>query len=638
MIATSNTMIAKIFAALAVAGLVASSVIAFAPVAGAQTTTTTTTSASVSFSRDLTIGSTGADVTALQNWLISKSFAIAAGATGYFGAQTQAALAKYQAANGISPAAGYFGPITRAKVNAGGSTSGGGTGTGTGTGSSNGGLSGGEANLTDFDLRAEDSEGNEGEEGVELVSAEFDVEDGDVRVERVEFTASSTKAGIENKPWQFFDTLYIMADGKEIGEVDASDRDEWDETTDNVYEIVFTGLDYVVDEGDMASLTLVADVAGNIDAADLSQKFNLKVLKEGIRAVDSEGIQQYTGSNTDGVDVGFGAEENGKLSIRESSEDPEAATLKVEASESSDEYTVFAFDIRNTEDVDTLITKLTIDTTITGSTSTDKVIRTATLVVDGDEHDGDIEAANDGNIVFKDIDVVIGSDETLEFELMVKFTAQSGNYLAGDTIAFDVDPATDIVAEGEASGNSVKSADITGGADSETHTLALTGFMVEAVSASTDNGAGNNATTPANSTGTFTIKFDVTADQDAPTFIDNIAANASTTASTTAGASYNIFRNGAAATAGFTSENSVLTSTADMSGGAFRVNAGATETFTLTVTIDPTQSGLYAIELDAVNYATTAARAISGDAAQNDTFNVDANNAKFETAPLNIAN
>ena len=38
-------------------------------------------------------------------------------AYGYFGAITQSALAKMQAAEGISPASGYFGPITKAKVN-----------------------------------------------------------------------------------------------------------------------------------------------------------------------------------------------------------------------------------------------------------------------------------------------------------------------------------------------------------------------------------------------------------------------------------------------------------------------------------------------------------------------------------------
>jgi len=75
-----------------------------------------TVSGSASFSHNLTIGSTGAEVTALQNWLLAKGYSISAGATGHFGSLTRAALAKFQAANGITPASGYFGPKTRAAI------------------------------------------------------------------------------------------------------------------------------------------------------------------------------------------------------------------------------------------------------------------------------------------------------------------------------------------------------------------------------------------------------------------------------------------------------------------------------------------------------------------------------------------
>lgn len=75
---------------------------------------TPSTPSSCSFTRDLTLGATGADVTSLQQTLISKGYAIAAGATGYFGAQTQAAVIAWQKAAGITPAAGYFGPKSRA--------------------------------------------------------------------------------------------------------------------------------------------------------------------------------------------------------------------------------------------------------------------------------------------------------------------------------------------------------------------------------------------------------------------------------------------------------------------------------------------------------------------------------------------
>jgi hypothetical protein len=70
--------------------------------------------------RDLTIGSRGTDVATLQSFLVSKGYlTMPLGTTpGYFGNLTKMALARYQASMGIQPAAGYFGPVTRARVNA----------------------------------------------------------------------------------------------------------------------------------------------------------------------------------------------------------------------------------------------------------------------------------------------------------------------------------------------------------------------------------------------------------------------------------------------------------------------------------------------------------------------------------------
>ena len=75
------------------------------------------------YARDLTAGSNGVDVKSLQMYLNTKGFDVAmtgAGSKGMetetFGPATQAALAKFQAAKGISPASGFFGPKTRAYV------------------------------------------------------------------------------------------------------------------------------------------------------------------------------------------------------------------------------------------------------------------------------------------------------------------------------------------------------------------------------------------------------------------------------------------------------------------------------------------------------------------------------------------
>jgi len=83
-----------------------------APVATqpAVTTAQPVVTTTATFTRDLMVGSTGADVIALQNAIgISP-------ATGYFGSLTKAALKTYQTAHGIS-ATGQVGPITRASLN-----------------------------------------------------------------------------------------------------------------------------------------------------------------------------------------------------------------------------------------------------------------------------------------------------------------------------------------------------------------------------------------------------------------------------------------------------------------------------------------------------------------------------------------
>lgn len=74
------------------------------------------------FPKDLTINSSGPEVAALQAWLISNGYDIPAITSGrqpkgFFGYQSAQAVTRYQAKVGVF-STGYFGPITRAKINA----------------------------------------------------------------------------------------------------------------------------------------------------------------------------------------------------------------------------------------------------------------------------------------------------------------------------------------------------------------------------------------------------------------------------------------------------------------------------------------------------------------------------------------
>lgn len=68
---------------------------------------------STQFNRDLELKSEGEDVRKLQQHLINAGYSIPDGPTNFFGSQTQSALIQFQIDNNISPAIGYFGPITR---------------------------------------------------------------------------------------------------------------------------------------------------------------------------------------------------------------------------------------------------------------------------------------------------------------------------------------------------------------------------------------------------------------------------------------------------------------------------------------------------------------------------------------------
>jgi len=107
---------------------------------GTVSTGSSTVPASLLSSSDLTVGSKGAVVKDLQRFLNGAGYVVSASGAGsvgmeseYFGNATKAALAKFQAAQGISPAAGYFGAKTRAKLQSMSVAVGGTTPVGTGT-------------------------------------------------------------------------------------------------------------------------------------------------------------------------------------------------------------------------------------------------------------------------------------------------------------------------------------------------------------------------------------------------------------------------------------------------------------------------------------------------------------------------
>ena len=98
--------------------------IAAHPLSTASQPSAPSAAAALKLKRDLHLGVSGEDVRLLQRILNSNGHAVSPSGPGsmgdetiYFGPATKTAVIRLQAARGISPAAGYVGPITRAYLN-----------------------------------------------------------------------------------------------------------------------------------------------------------------------------------------------------------------------------------------------------------------------------------------------------------------------------------------------------------------------------------------------------------------------------------------------------------------------------------------------------------------------------------------
>jgi len=568
------------------------------------TSATTVSTPAVTFTRDLSIGASGADVTALQNWLMSKGYAIPAGATGYYGAQTAAAVKMYQSAKNL-PSTGYFGPLTRGAIAAENPTTTTTTTTTTGgttTTTSTSGLSGGEASLEDF--KGQDGDDDEVEEGATAQVAEFsfDVEDGDVEIDRVDLTFTTAATGSEeDEPWNTFDTITLMVNGEEVASEDVSDEDDWMEN-DSPFEFRFTGLNTVVKEGDEAVITVEVEAQSSVDSASTDIPWTVYIQTNGVRAMDAEGIDQYTGDST-GESVTFNVVEEGQddeLNVKRSSENPDATTLKVEASGTSDWFTVFAFDLEADEDGgDIEIDQLPVDFTVSSGEVVENMINDVKIKIDGEEFDdfdwngeGDTFASSTFDI---DKDFTIPAGETVTVEVMVEFNSPtSGGYDAGDQVTASVVGAN---VTGEGADDVVGDGNVTG----DTHTLQTSGINVENNDKDDYVAEEHDVDGSDNDYAEFEITVDVTAfEQDVyiPT--------------TSAAFTYQIENAaGTATSTGFTN-SATVESDADTSGAYFVIDEGSTESFTFRVTTNPPaygESSDYRMQLLTIEFNDTASAA-----------------------------
>jgi hypothetical protein len=499
---------AKIALSLAV---VVMFVAAFAVTADAQTFT---------FTRDLTVGSQGADVSALQATLISQGHLQIAAPTGYFGELTRAAVARWQAAVGITPAAGYFGPVSRARIAAMGGTTGGTTTTpgcpagamfnfmtgapctgttGTTTGNNNGGITtnGQEGSIDDFDILGNPSgeDVDEGQEDVEIMGFEFTAEDSDLEVDRLDVLFQADPAGDESdEPWDYMDSVSLWRDGEMVAEEDAGSEDDWSDSSEDLgsgedtYRMRFANIGEIVEEGEEVEFIIAVTAKDNLDDDDTPVDFLVAIDDDGLRAVDGAGIDQYEGDASDEVELTFDEGDEGEIDLSSDDDDNEDRIVSVEENADTNDVEILRFMIES-DSSDNMLEEFAVRLATTtdadsATTSLVDVIKSLRVTIDGEEvGDERIPSNASGTVTveFDDIDdeeVEIAEDEEVEVIVYADINEQEDNFTEGYQFTASVVGA-DLVFEDAQGDNQSPDDTITGG-DIELRTESITVELVSA--------------------------------------------------------------------------------------------------------------------------------------------------------------
>lgn len=449
-----------------------------AQLAALQGGSTTSNTTGYNFTQNLTVGSTGADVTSLQQFLVGGGYLnMPAGVSyGYFGPLTRSAVAAWQAANGISPAVGYFGPISRAKANTMGGVVTPGTPSTPGAGITTPGVEGtitATLNPTPVSgVKVYEGDNRKGALGIKL-----EAKTSDMRVERVKVQLPSTT--FYNR---VASRIYIMDGSTVLGSADLNSSTVVREGSN--YFITVAGMNYVVPKDASRVLTVAFDFNSSIDNT-YRTSYNIVIPAEGVRAMDGAGINQFSPSSgttlTRSISVESELATSATLQLSLNVNSPVAKEVVASAGSDNDELDgleLLRFDLRAEKD-DVKVEDLTVSLTRGENTST--ATSTTLYLYDGSSLIGsatvDGTSATAMSATFTNIDYVVPRDTTKT--LTVKTDIRTAG-TAATTFVASVTSGSGVIAENTLGDNVAE----TGSATGETMTVRKIGIEVTLVSKS----------------------------------------------------------------------------------------------------------------------------------------------------------
>lgn len=586
-----------------------------------------------SFTTDLTIGSTGADVTALQSFLESKGYFTYAGAKGYFGAITQAAVAAWQSANGVAPAAGYFGAISRAKYN----TMCGGTSMSDDDDDDGSFFTGDdEGSLENIDQLSKysDEEVGEDEEDVVVLGLEAEADGADQMVERVTVVVDTPSDVAEDDLEDFIQDVSVWLDGEELGRMDVEDASY--DRADDEYTFRFVGLDGIIEDGETGELLVAVSGPSSVNGDIEGKGWSVEIPNDGIRASSPNGVtESYDGVGPEEFTVeSFSSANDVELKAKKSSDNPEEQTITGDSDNEFDAE-LLAFELA-AEGSDIEVFSLEFDLSSSDPNVPD-LVSSLTLSCGGD----DWTETGATTTVFEDLEFTIDEGDSVECVLSAEMNEIDGTvFPEGATLSADLD-TSETDAEDE-SGEAVT--DLSGSANGNDQTFISEGLEISNIDAKTPVNSFTADESGEESVGKFVIEFDVTAN-DSDVYLDKSTEEIAGLDGG-AGDGQGDTGEGVIYTVDMTATNATSTavlecisgcgSASDNNANKFFIADGDTETYRLTVYVTAEEGDTnfsYAVWIDSINWTTGSANA--NDAAEFYTSNLG-EDTDADTGSINL--
>lgn len=132
-----------------------------------------------------------------------------------------------------------------------------------------------------------------------VIEAEFDVEDAEVSVRRVDVLFEAVNQNNEDEPWEFIDVLVLRHGSSRVATERADSEDDWSEVSNDVYRFRFDeDVDLREDRRNSLSIEVIAQ--DNLSSSDTPQDFRVYFASSlrsdrAIRLVDEIGVTHYLG-------------------------------------------------------------------------------------------------------------------------------------------------------------------------------------------------------------------------------------------------------------------------------------------------------------------------------------------------------